>query len=958
MRLPRIGLPTRITLWVLLFVVAGGVQWMREEERRQREIYLSDRSADLEMALEVEQARIRQNIETLRQDDWFLANVPPIAGIVRASANHGIDPRDNNTYATWEARLQEIFAAYLRAHPEYFQARYIGATDEGRELVRVDNINGQINVAPRESLQARGDRDYFKAGMMLTAGREHLSDFTLRQEPGKIEPPSRPTLSAVTTVFDPAGRVFGMVVIDRDMSGLFASAAVGLPSGVQSYIADQHGQYLLHPDHGHASAFEAGSKENIANDFPSLKPLFDTQTRQDELHFQAEQQGGGGYIAAKKVYFDSSDPSRYVLLVYHIPAQVVGRQFFQLFAPNLTATLLVMLLVGGLFMLILRHTFAPLKRIAASAREIAAGNRMAHLSEKAGGEIGELVEALNIMLDKLSDRELVKRESALRKSIIETSHDGYWLIDALGNLLEVNQAYADLSGYSMSELVGMHISQLEATERSADEVMAHIVKIIEQGYDVFETRHRRKDGDEIDVEVSATFLPDSQKFVAFCRDITERKKVQVVQQRYQKLIETAMDGYWMTDADGYLEEVNEAYARMSGYTMQELIGMHISDLEAKEVAEETREHIEKLMLKGYDRFETQHRRKDGRVVDIEIAATFVPDAEKIFVFCRNITMRKQAELEMRVAATAFETHEAILITDAQANIIRVNSAFTEITGFTAEEVLGKNPSLMSSGRQDKAFYAEMWRQLLENGTWAGEIWDRRKSGEIYPKWMTITAVKDERGATTQYVAIFSDITERKKAEEEIRNLAFYDPLTHLPNRRLFLERLHTALAASARYDDYGAVLFIDLDRFKVLNDTCGHDYGDLLLIEVAARIKACVREMDTVSRFGGDEFVVLLESISSDRLETSRKAGLVAEKIRAMLSRPYLLKDHEHVSTPSIGIALYHRNEESLDELLKYADIAMYRSKEAGRNAVRFYDAGLQQDWEARFGGESGGSPD
>jgi diguanylate cyclase (GGDEF)-like protein len=200
------------------------------------------------------------------------------------------------------------------------------------------------------------------------------------------------------------------------------------------------------------------------------------------------------------------------------------------------------------------------------------------------------------------------------------------------------------------------------------------------------------------------------------------------------------------------------------------------------------------------------------------------------------------------------------------------------------------------------------------------------------------------------VAIFSDITERKQAEDEIRNLAFYDALTQLPNRRLFLERFQAALAVSARYGDHGAVLFLDLDRFKILNDSLGHDYGDLMLVEVAARIKSCVREIDTVARFGGDEFVVLLENISGDIGDAARKAGAVAEKIRETLSFPYRLREHDHTSSPSIGISLYHGNHATMEEVLKHADAAMYLAKEAGRNRVRFHDPELQQKWEASGG--------
>jgi diguanylate cyclase (GGDEF)-like protein/PAS domain S-box-containing protein len=315
---------------------------------------------------------------------------------------------------------------------------------------------------------------------------------------------------------------------------------------------------------------------------------------------------------------------------------------------------------------------------------------------------------------------------------------------------------------------------------------------------------------------------------------------------------------------------------------------------------------------------------------------------------QDITEHKLAEDNLRIAAVAFDTHEAILITDRNANIIRVNQAFQDITGYSSEEVLGKNPRILNSGRQDKAFYTAMWQQLLNTGSWTGEMWDKGKNGRIYPKWLTITAVKDEHGETSEYVAIFSDITARKKAEEEIHNLAFYDALTGLPNRRLLHDRFRSALSLSARSRHYGAVLFLDMDRFKTLNDTMGHDYGDLLLIEVAERIRSCIREADSVARLGGDEFVVLLEEIDTVAEEASQKAAQIAEKIRLVLTATYQLKGYEYHSSPSIGVCLYRGNEESVDELLKHADMAMYQAKDAGRNAVHFFDPAMQLAVERR----------
>ena len=347
-------------------------------------------------------------------------------------------------------------------------------------------------------------------------------------------------------------------------------------------------------------------------------------------------------------------------------------------------------------------------------------------------------------------------------------------------------------------------------------------------------------------------------------------------------------------------------------------------------------------------YDVTHRLRlaDGRIKWVRGQGTSEFDASgkplRSMGTVQDITEQKLSEDRLRIAATTFETHEAILITDPNANIIRVNQAFQDITGYSSEDVLGKNPRILSSGRQDRAFYTEMWQQLLATGSWTGELWDKRKDGRIYPKWLTITAVKNEQGETTEYVAIFSDITARKQAEEDIHNLAFYDSLTRLPNRRLLLDRFRLALSVSARSWHYGAVLFLDMDKFKTLNDTLGHDYGDLMLIEVADRIRSCVREMDTVARLGGDEFVVLLEEVDAVAEEASQKAALIAEKIRIALAEPYQLKGHEYHSSPSIGVCLYRGNEESVDDLLKHADMAMYQAKGSGRNAVHFFDPAMQ----------------
>ena len=338
---------------------------------------------------------------------------------------------------------------------------------------------------------------------------------------------------------------------------------------------------------------------------------------------------------------------------------------------------------------------------------------------------------------------------------------------------------------------------------------------------------------------------------------------------------------------------------------------------------------------------------------LQIVDDYYHEIDKEKKLLQNALLVNNAELNelnerLRLEAVAFETREAILIADTDVNIIRVNQAFQDITGYSAEEVIGKNPRMMSSGRHDKKFYAELWRTLRSVGTWSGEILDKRKNGEIYPQWLTITAITNHAGTITQYVAIFSDLTIRKEAEEKIHILGFYDALTKLPNRRMFQDRLQHALATSSRNGRYGALLFLDLDQFKIINDTKGHAMGDLLLIDVAHRLSACVREGDSVARLGGDEFVVVLVDLSDSEEVAASQTESVSEKILIELAQPYLLEGYECLMTVSIGISLFLGHQTSAEELLQHTDVAMYQAKKTGRNTARFFDPQMQASITAR----------
>ena len=304
--------------------------------------------------------------------------------------------------------------------------------------------------------------------------------------------------------------------------------------------------------------------------------------------------------------------------------------------------------------------------------------------------------------------------------------------------------------------------------------------------------------------------------------------------------------------------------------------------------------------------------------------------------------------QLRIAAIAFEAQEGMMVTDTHSVILRVNRAFTLVTGYTPEEVIGKKPNLLNSDRHDASFYSAIWKSLNDTGAWEGELWSRRKNGEVYPEYLNISAVKNQSGIITNYVSTLTDITASRKAADEIEHLAFYDQLTRLPNRRFLIDRLKQALASSARSGREGALLFIDLDNFKAINDTLGHEMGDLLLQQVAQRLGACVREGDTVSRLGGDEVVVMLENLSELQLEAGAKTETVGNKILAALSQLYQLASYEYRSTSSIGIALFSDHKGAPDELLKHAGIAMYQAKKDGRDTLRFFNQKMQDAINSR----------
>ncbi len=338
-------------------------------------------------------------------------------------------------------------------------------------------------------------------------------------------------------------------------------------------------------------------------------------------------------------------------------------------------------------------------------------------------------------------------------------------------------------------------------------------------------------------------------------------------------------------------------------------------------------------------------RTDGQVrwLNIDAIPEQEPDDNLLWhCFVSDITDRKNAEQDLRIAASTFESQEGIFVADDRWQVLKINHAYTRITGFTSEDMLGKRIPRLFNTQQDLNFFKSIDQALIQHRYWQGELWSERQNGEVYPQLITLTAVLGEQAEISHYIGSFTDISRHKGYEEEILNLAFYDSLTHLPNRRLLMDRLQHLIALNQRDTSHSAILFIDLDNFKTLNDTRGHDAGDLLLLEAARRLQTCVRESDTVARLGGDEFVVVLQSLSAVSDEAALQADRIAEKIRALLNEPYQITDFVHHASGSIGVCLFQGGDITVEDLFKRADTAMYEAKTSGRNAVQFFDPAMQ----------------
>lgn len=638
--------------------------------------------------------------------------------------------------------------------------------------------------------------------------------------------------------------------------------------------------------------------------------------------------------------------------------------------------IILMLIVLTLIKMISSRLTYPLKVLAKTASRLGRGNLYVRSEEFLGEshEIKVLSRSFNDMATSIQNSqkmledtvinrtEKLRRAEAMHSTLFNASVDAV-IVMSSREIIDCNPATLVIFGAnSRSQIINHRLIDFSSTTLIDDdsfeftelEWQKKSMSMQNAEHYLMHKTFCRLDNQELfDAEIQISRVNHAGKllFQATVRDITLKKRIEAAlqesEQRHRTLVEWLPEGIHV-HRHGRLIYVNASAIKMMGYqSADQLIGRHIIDFihpDCRYLLDKKAEISEKDGM-HFPSVEVKYICNNGRLMDVVAQTMLITfDGEKSFyVAWHDVTeLKKNAETQ-RIAATVFESQEGMIVIDQDWKILRINQSFSQLTGYLAEDLIGKSPYFLDETLLNLEFIDDFFQQIQQKGNWQGELVNRRKSGELFPAWLNISSVNNEEGIATHYVGTFSDITKRKAIEDEIKNLAFYDPLTQLPNRRLLIDRLKQAIAVSVREKRKGALLFIDLDNFKMLNDTLGHDKGDLLLKIVAERLLLCTREGDTVARLGGDEFVVMLENLSNDSFEAARLAEVVATKIISDLNQPYWLGLNEHRSSPSIGVTLFGDCIESIEEPLKRADLAMYQSKSSGRNTARFYDPKMQE---------------
>jgi len=754
---------------------------------------------------------------------------------------------------------------------------------------------------------------------------------------------SQPVLSAIKAMYksDPSGskpEVLGMLRANFSTDYLHAHfRTVNLGEGGYLLLLDQRGAMVYHPN-----------KALIGQPVPgNLAQTLVRPTGSDFVEY------GGESVLLTHLRL----PDKGWTLLAVVPQSTVTAPLRRVQQASVALLVGCLLVIAWFTRMYLHRVVYPLRDVSNGFRDFQA-NRLAPdwrlAAPKAWIQMGALVHWFNAFLDT------TQRQREVADALQASEERNRGLIRAIPDQIFVNQRDGRfLDVQAGNEALLLHpadfLMNRTVVELLPPEVATLFIHAIGRALDSGQMQEFQYAleirGQDLDFEARLVATGDDT-VISLVRDITGRKRTEMAlqesEERYRTAFKTSRESINISRLkDGCYLDVNDEFTRLTGWTKEEAIGKTSGELNLWRNIDDRQRMVDILRCDGFcENLQIELVTRNGRIFTGLLSANVMTLKGEMCLFSvtRDITELKHAEEELRIAATAFESEQGMIVTNAQRVILRVNRAFTAITGYGADEAVGQTPSILSSGRHDSAYYAAMTQALESTGAWQGEIWNRRKNGEVYPEWISISAVKGDAGMVTHYVSAFVDISERVKAQAQVDTLAFYDPLTSLPNRRLLRDRLNQALQVSTRHARNNALLFVDLDNFKTLNDTLGHSEGDALLVQVAQRLKACVRDGDTVARLGSDEFLVLLEDLSEDDIEAATQAETVGEKIFEAFRPHFSLGDGvRHHCTTSIGITLFGGLVEGSEQPLKRAELAMFQAKTAGRNSLRFFDAQMQE---------------
>jgi diguanylate cyclase (GGDEF)-like protein/PAS domain S-box-containing protein len=565
-----------------------------------------------------------------------------------------------------------------------------------------------------------------------------------------------------------------------------------------------------------------------------------------------------------------------------------------------------------------------------------------------------LVDSLEVTNEENVEQRRVAEAWAYKLSMaVEQNPATIFITDLDGCIEYVNAMFVETTGYSREEAIGQN-ARILAPETTDESAYRALWKTISSGHNwQGDMQNQRRDGTLYWERVLISPIKDRDgtvtNFMAIKENVTELREIMVRLQesesRFRGAMSVMVEGLAILSPEGVFIFGNRAAEEFLGCVDTGLIGKKPLDLELEMLRDDGSLCPPEIMPSFISRHEGRevrgfvmgHRYANGTVRWFQISSSPLRGGKTehfgVVLTLSDITDRRLAEEQLKLADAAIRySGEGILVTDADQRIISVNPAFVAVTGYSAEEVTGKTPAVFSSNRHDESFFETMREILDSTGHWQGEVWNHRKNGEIYPEWLGVSEVRKSDGRPKYFVYIFSDMTERNETQQRIEFLAHHDPLTGLPNRLLLRDRVEQARAQATRMQSRVALMFLDLDRFKTINDSLGHPVGDVLLKEVVERLRSCVRESDTVSRQGGDEFIILLNDVRD-----SEAVSRVADKIHVRMSEPFVIRDNSLITSFSIGIALFPDDGEDFDSLLQKADTAMYHAKESGRNSHRFF---------------------